>query len=64
MADFYQNGSVATLHRLGSRKLEEIELELNDFKKERPMGLVLPSLYSELQTPALETIVQELKGVD
>jgi len=64
MADFYQNGSVATLHNLGQRTTEDLEDELRVFSKERPMGLVLPSLYSELQTDALEGIVQELKKVD
>lgn len=63
MADFYQNGSIATLHNLGQRSTEDLEAELETFKKERPMGLVLPSLYSELQTPALEDIVQKLKDV-
>lgn len=64
MADFYQNGSVATLHNLGQRSIEDLEAELKSFSKHRPMGLVLPSLYSELQTDALEGIVQELKHVD
>lgn len=64
MADFYQNGSIATLHNLGQRSLEDLEDELRSFSKERPLGLVLPSLYSELQTDALEGIVQELKQVD
>ena len=64
MADFYQNGSVATLHNLGQRTIEDLEEELRSFSKHRPMGLVLPSLYSQLQTDALEGIVQELKKVD
>ena len=64
MSDFYQNGSVATLHNLGQRSIEDLEEELRGFSEHRPMGLVLPSLYSELQTDALEGIVQELKKVD
>ena len=63
MGDFHQNSSVATLHNLGNRKLEDIESELLEFSKTRPMGLVLPSLYSELQTKALPQIIDELKGV-
>ena len=64
MSDFYQNGSVATLHNLGQRSIEDLESELKSFAEHKPMGLVLPSLYSELQTDALEGIVQELKQVD
>lgn len=64
MADFYQNGSIATLHNLGQRSTEDLENELHSFKASRSMGLVLPSLYSELQTPALEDIVQKLKHVN
>ena len=47
MGDFHQNGLVSTLHNLGQRPIVEIESELNQFKTVRPMGLVLPSLFSE-----------------
>ena len=63
MGDFHQNGIVTTLHNLGQRPLEEMENELDKFKKSRPMGLVLPSLFSELEGPALSGIVEELQGV-
>ena len=63
MSDFYQNGSIATLHNLGQRTIEDLEQELVKFSEHKPMGLVLPSLYSELQTDALEGIVQHLKDV-
>lgn len=63
MGDYHQNGTVTTLHNLTQRPVEELERELIDFSRQRPLGLVLPSLYSELQTPALETIVQELRKV-
>ena len=63
MGDFHQNGSVSTLHNLGQRPTEEIERELSLFKKSRPMGLVLPSLYSELEGPALTGIDSELSKV-
>ena len=42
---------------------EELEAELDSFKHERPMSLVLPSLYSELSGPALGHIVEELSKV-
>lgn len=63
MADFFQNGSVTTLHNLTRRSLEEIEAELHQFKKRRPMILMIPSLYSELQRPALEMIKSHLREV-
>jgi glucosyl-3-phosphoglycerate synthase len=63
MADFYQTGVVATFHRLGKLNLEKIESELTWYSNERPIALVLPSLYSELEGDALKGIVRELKEV-
>ncbi|HBA55898.1 MAG TPA: glycosyl transferase, partial [Syntrophorhabdus aromaticivorans] len=63
MADFYQTGSIATFHRLGTDSLEEIEAKLARDSQERPIALVLPSLYSELEGDALRNIVKELRGV-
>ncbi len=63
MADFYQNGIITTLHNLSRRSLAELEYELLAFSKVRPMALVLPSLYSELQGEALPNIVRELAQV-
>ncbi len=63
MADFHQNGVITTLHNIAKRPLEDLESELEKFKSDRPMGLVLPSLYSELQTDALANIVEELTHV-
>ncbi len=62
--DFYQNGIISTLHNLVDRSTEDMEADLKKFSKTRPLGLILPSLYSELQTPALAKIVEELKTVD
>lgn len=63
MADFYQTGVVSTLHNLGKSNLEEIEARLTRYSIERPIALVLPSLYSELEGAALKNIVKELKSV-
>lgn len=63
MSDFYQNGIITTLHNLSRRPVEDLERELQGFKSSRPMSLVLPSLYSELQGPALDNIVGELTKV-
>ncbi len=64
VADFYQNGIVTTLHNLASRPLEDLENELRAFSRVRPMSLILPSLFSELEGDALPNIIQHLKGAD
>ena len=63
MADFYQNGIVTTLHNLTRRPVEELDQELLSFSEKRPLGLILPSLYSELEGEALPKIVEELTKV-
>ncbi len=63
MADFHQNGIITTLHNLGNRSLDEMESELTRFGLKRPLGLILPSLYSEIQTKALPKIVSDLVQV-
>ena len=63
MSDFYQNGNITTLHNLTSRPVEDIEAELTEFSRTRPMSLVLPCLFSELEGPALGNIVEELSRV-
>lgn len=63
MADFYQNGIITTLHNLSQRPVEDLEAELVGFSQSRPMGLLLPSLYSELEGEALPRIVEHLAQV-
>jgi len=63
MGDFYQNGIVTTLHNLSRRPVEEVEAELLSFSSKRPMGVILPSLYSELEGEALPHILDELEKV-
>lgn len=63
MGDFHQNGIITTLHNLNQRPLAEMEYELQVFSRLRPMTLILPSLYSELEGPALPNIINELKKV-
>ena len=60
MADFHQNGIITTLHRLGERPIDALEAELRRFGRRRPMSLVLPCLYSELEGDALPAIVDQL----
>ena len=63
MADFFQNGVITTLQKLGTRSLEEIEHDLERMAERRKMILLLPALYSEFETPAMHTIIEELKQV-
>ncbi|MBL8039016.1 MAG: glycosyl transferase [Nitrospira sp.] len=63
MSDFYQNGVVTVLHRLGQPNTEQLEQELERYAKTTPIALVLPSLYAELERPALKRIVEILTDV-
>lgn len=63
MVDFHQNGNIATLHNLRTQSLQEMTYELETFAQTRKMSLVLPCLYSELQTDAMPNIVAELSKV-
>jgi glucosyl-3-phosphoglycerate synthase len=63
MSDFFQNGVITTLQNVGDRDSTEMENELMEFSKRRNMILLLPALYSEFETPAMQTIIDELKDV-
>jgi glucosyl-3-phosphoglycerate synthase len=64
MGDFHQNGVVSTLHDFGTKSIDDMEAELKVFSGYRPMELILPSLYSELEGPALRNIVDQISQVD
>jgi glucosyl-3-phosphoglycerate synthase len=63
MADFFQTGSMATLHRLGNPDIDRLERELVEFSAETPIALVLPCHVNELGTAALRNIIRELKTI-
>ena len=63
MADFYQTGVVATFHRFGKVDLERMENELTEFNRHRPIALVLPSTYAELEAPAIKKIMEDIQKV-
>lgn len=63
MADFYQTGDVTTLHRLKTGISPRIENELTQIASHVSIGLVLPALYSEFETPAMGKIASELAEV-
>ncbi len=63
MGDFYQTESFSTLHRLNRNNVGLLEEQLLDFCETRPIALVLPCLYAELQGEALKNILEQLKEV-
>jgi glucosyl-3-phosphoglycerate synthase len=64
MGDFHQNGIIAILHNLSRQPVEVLEEEIRKFTQERRLGLVLPSLFSELEGKALVQIVEKLEKAD
>jgi glucosyl-3-phosphoglycerate synthase len=63
MSDFYQTGVVTTLHKLRREGAAKLEAELESFSHANPIGLVLPALYMEFETPAMRPIVNEISKV-
>jgi len=63
MGDFHQTETISTLHRLKKDNVDQLEEQLNEFSQNRPIALVLPCLYSELQRAALKNILENLKDV-
>lgn len=64
MTDFFQNGEIATFHRLKHRDVRALEAELEEASRHRPISLVLPYIPVELQGPGLPKIVEELREVN
>ena len=64
MPDFYQHRYISTLHQLAEPPVEEQEAALRKYARRRPITLVLPALYSEVQGNALPGILDHLADVD
>ena len=64
MSDFFQNGIITTLHKLGKPSLDKLESELLEFSRLRSTALILPALISEFDGPAMPRIVAELAKVN
>ncbi len=64
MSDFFQNGVITTLHRLGQAPPETLAAELRLHGHANPVALIIPCLISELERPAIGGIVEELTRVD
>lgn len=63
MGDYFQNGPITTLQDLGQRSSDDLDRDLVRWGNDKPMSLIIPSLYSELERPALSHIVDELAQV-
>lgn len=60
MPDFHQPILLPTLHHLADTKLEEREALLAGFSKRKPVALVIPALYAELEGKALPLMMKQL----
>lgn len=63
MSDFFQNGEIATFHRLRPRGITEIEMELVEASRHRPISLVLPYIPIEIEGAGLPRIMEEIRHV-
>lgn len=69
MSEFHQYSTIATLHNLyeifdRDEYLHKLEQKLESYAQTMRIGLVLPSLFSELDTPGvLQNIVNEINQV-
>jgi glucosyl-3-phosphoglycerate synthase len=64
MADFLQTGSITTIHALKPDQWQRLDGELRRWGRRKPLGLVLPALYSEFENPAIYQILGELEKVN
>ncbi|CAI8329306.1 MAG: Glucosyl-3-phosphoglycerate synthase [Opitutia bacterium UBA7350] len=64
MSDFHQSGTITNFHNLATRSPENLEQEVFKLSREKPVGLILPSLYSELEGAALPNIIDVLSEMD
>lgn len=63
MADFTQVGGITTLQNLRTASTERLVEKLHGYAERRPAALCLPSLYTDLFSPAMDTILEELEKV-
>lgn len=62
MADFQQGGPITTFHSILDRDPDDLIREMTRFSEQAGMTLILPCLYSELETDAMQIIVEKLKS--
>ena len=61
MPDFYQHRLVTTLHQLAEPNFEQQQEQLKEFSRDKPISLVMPALYSEVEGAALPGILDHLE---
>src|SRR5262245_41239894 len=59
MADFHQN-VVPTFTRLDGEDLSRMEKSLHRLARRVPIGVIIPTLFSDLSSPAMQNIIREL----
>ena len=64
MSDFHQNGVITNFHNLKTRSDESLEREVFKLSRKNPVGLILPSLFSEFEGAAFPRIVEILSEMD
>ena len=64
MPDFYQHGTVTTLHDLGTARLEHLEGRLKAATASYKIGLVLPVTASDMRAEPFTQIIDALRGAD
>jgi glucosyl-3-phosphoglycerate synthase len=63
MADFQQN-VVPTFTRLVDEDLGQMEKDILRAARRMPIGVIIPALFSDLSSPAMQHIIQELAGIN
>jgi glucosyl-3-phosphoglycerate synthase len=62
MADFYQN-IVPTFTRFENEDLAEMEKSLTKAAARLPVGIIIPALFKDLSSPAMQNIIRELSNM-
>jgi glucosyl-3-phosphoglycerate synthase len=63
MADFQQN-VVPTFTRLPDEDLARMEKSIVRAARRAPIGVIIPALFSDLSSPAMQNIITELAGMN
>ncbi|HEY5813423.1 MAG TPA: hypothetical protein VIT23_12325 [Terrimicrobiaceae bacterium] len=63
MADFQQN-VVPTFTRLADEDLTRMEKSILRAARRAPIGVIIPALFGDLSSPAMQHIIEELAGIN
>jgi glucosyl-3-phosphoglycerate synthase len=63
MSDFWQSGSITTIHKLPGNVTKDLEAAVGRYCLDRPVSLIIPALASEMDGPAFPLIMEKLKSV-